>query len=98
MTGVKHTSRLSELQSPLGWVVLVQVVLLVISGLLLDGGYCSRICVGAMVGYWLMIGWLALRRRNALTKSDTILIRTGFFLWLSIALLVSIGLEYLLRV
>jgi len=46
-----------------------------------------------MVGYWLMVGWLALRRRNALTKADTLLIRSGFLLWLVIALVLRAALE-----
>jgi hypothetical protein len=88
------TSRLRELQSTLGWVLLMQIVLLMLTGLLLDGGYCARIWGCAMGGYWLMIGWLALRRRNTLTKTDVVLIRSGPFIWLAIAVLVQIALEY----
>jgi hypothetical protein len=95
MIAAKQTSRLRELQSTLGWVLLMQVVLLMLTALLLDGGYCGRICGCAMVGYWLMVGWLALRRRNALTKADAVLIRSGSFIWLAIAVLVEIALEYL---
>ena len=98
MTGAKQTSRLSQLQRPLGYLVAVQVALLLLTALLLDGGYCGQICLCAIVGYWLMVGWLAMRRRNALTKTDTILIRAGFFLWLAIATLVSIVLGHLLYV
>jgi hypothetical protein len=64
------------------------------TALLLDGGYCSAICEGAMVGYWLMVGWLAIRRRNALTAVDVVLIRSGFLLWLVIAVLVRIALAH----
>jgi len=73
----------------------MQVVLLMLTGLLLDGGYCGRICGCATAGYWLMVGWLALRRRNALTKTDAVLIRSGPIIWLAIAVLVEIALEYL---
>lgn len=93
MTEDKPTSRLSEETSALGWVLLLQVILLLTSATLLDGGYVSGICGSAMVGYWLMVGLLALRRRNALTKADTILIRSGFFLWLVIAVVVCVTLE-----
>ncbi len=98
MTEAKQTFRLSELQSALGWVVLVQVVILMLTALLLDGGYCGRICGCAMGGYWLMLGWLALRRRNALTATDAVLIRYGFIIWLMIAFLVEMTLEYFLHV
>jgi len=94
MIAAKQTSRLRELQSTLGWGLLMQVVLLMLTALLLDGGYCGRICGCAMVGYWLMVGWLALRRRNALTKTDAVLIRSGSSIWLAIAVLVEIALEY----
>jgi hypothetical protein len=87
------TSRLRELQNTLGWILLMQVALLILTSLLLDGGYCSRIFGCAMVGYWLMVGWLAFRRRNALTKTDAVLIRSGPFIWLAIAVLVQIALE-----
>jgi hypothetical protein len=90
----KHACQLSELRSFLGWVVLGQVVLLMVSALLLDGGRCSGLCGSAMVGYWLMIGWLALRRRNELTKADTLLIRSGFLLWLVITLVLRAAFEY----
>jgi hypothetical protein len=41
-----------------------------------------------------MVGWLAFRRRNALTKADTVLIRSGFLLWLASAVLVRFALEH----
>jgi hypothetical protein len=98
MNEAKHTSRLSELQQTLGCLGAVQVALILFTALLLDRGYCGQICICAVVGYWLMVGWLALRRRKALTKTDTILIRIGFVLCLPIALLVSFLLESLLNV
>jgi hypothetical protein len=94
MAEPQQTFRLRELQTPLGWGLLGQGVLLVLSGMILDGGYCSLICLCAMVGYWLMVGWLAMRRRNALSSTDTVLIRAGFFLWLAVAVLVAIAFFY----
>jgi hypothetical protein len=93
MTEAKHTFRLSEVRNNLGWVLLLQIILLMTTATLLDGGYVSGICGSAMAGYWLMVGLLALRRRNALTKADTVLIRSGFFLWLVIAIVVCVALE-----
>jgi len=93
MIEAKHTSRFTELLSTLGWVLLAQVVLLMLTGLLLDGGYCGRIYGCSMAGYWLMVGWLALCRRNTLTNTDTILVRSGFLIWLAIALLMEFALE-----
>jgi hypothetical protein len=93
MTETKDISRLSELQSTLGWLVLVQVALLMLTGLFSDGGYSGRIFGCAIAGYWLMVGWVGLRRRNALTKTDRVLIRSGFFGWLVVSFLVQISLE-----
>jgi len=86
-------TRISELHTALGYVVLIQVVILMLTALLLDGGFCARICGAAMVGYWLMVGWFALRRRDALTKADVILIRSGFFIWVMLSIAVQIALE-----
>jgi len=94
MQPTRPSSRLSDLHTALGYVVLLQVVILLFTAMILDGGYCGRVCGAAMVGYWLMVGWFAIRRRNALTKADVVLIRSGFLLWLGIAILVQIGLEY----
>ena len=98
MIEARPTFSLNELQSTLGWVFLAQIVLLMLPGLLLDGGYCGRVCGCAMLGYWLMVGWLAIRRRNTLTKRDTVLIRSGFLIWLAMAVLVEITLEHLSHV
>jgi hypothetical protein len=95
MTEANPTSRLAQETSALAWVVLLQIILLMGSATFLDGGNSSGLCGAAMAGYWLMVGCLALRRRNALTKADTILIRSGFFLWLVIAIIVRIALEHL---
>ena len=94
MIEAKQPFRFGELQSTLGWILLMQVLLLMLTSLLLDGGYCSRICGCAMVGYWLMVGWLALRRGKTLTKTDAVLIRSGPCIWLAIAVLVEIALEH----
>jgi hypothetical protein len=93
MIEAKPELRLSDLYNSLGWVLLVQIVLLALTALLLDGGYSAVVCGSAMTGYWLMVGWLALRRRQALTKTDVILIRAGFVGWLIITFLVQIVLE-----
>jgi len=89
----KTTWRTLELRGALLGPFVVQVLFMALSALILDGGFCASIVMAAIVGHWLMILWIALRRRNALTKLDTILIRVGFFVWLLIATLITIVLQ-----
>ena len=70
--------------------MVIQFVLLTLTAMAFDGGVSSRVCVQAMLAYWLMVAWLALRRWSNLTKADVFLIRTGFFLWLVVAAAVEI--------
>ena len=97
MTDPEHTSRLSDLRTELRTLGLFQVVTMIFTGMILDGGYCGRIFGTAMVGYWLMVGWFAFRRRNALTKVDVVLIYSGSFLWLGIVISLQIALQFFLH-
>jgi len=67
----------------------IQFLVLAFTGLTLDGGFSSRMCFHALIGYWLLVGWIALRRREALTTMDAVLIRVGFVLWLPVAVMVD---------
>lgn len=91
----KKTWRIQELHGALAGPVLVQVVFMILTSMILDGGFCASIVVAAIVGHWLLVLWIVLRRRNALTKTDTLLIKTGFFLWLPIAFMVMLILQAL---
>jgi len=71
-------------------ITLIQFILLLITAMAFDGGVSNRVCVQAMLAYWLMVAWLALRRWSNLTKADVFLIRTGFFLWLVVAAAVEV--------
>ena len=86
----KTTWRLEELHRALLFPVIVQVTLVVLSALLLDGGFSSRIVIAAVIGHWLLVFWIASRRRNALTKTDTVLIRLGFYLWLPVVFVLRV--------
>ena len=88
-----QTWRIQELRGALVTPVVIQGVFMLLAGLILDDGTCGRIVMAAIVGHWLMVAWIALRRRNALTKTDTVLIRSGFFIWLPIAFVIMVVLE-----
>lgn len=93
---VKKTWRIQELHGALAMPVAMQITFAILAGLILDDGTCGRIVMTAIGGHWLMVAWIALRRPNALTQADTLLIRWGFFLWLPIAVFVMLGLAAIL--
>ena len=87
---------MEELQGALVFPVVMQVIFGILSALVLDDGFFSRIVMAAMGGYWAHVVYIALRRRNALTETDTKLIRYGFFLWMLIVLALTISMEMFL--
>lgn len=89
----KKTWRIQELHGALVTPFVIQVVFMILASLVLDGGVCAGIVMGAIAGHWLLVLWIALRRRNALTKTDTVLIRSGFFFWLPVVFVVRVVLE-----
>ncbi len=78
------------------WIVFnigMEVCLLVFTGIVLDGGIAAGLLCPAILGHWVTIGFVALRRGGNLTKSDVALIQGGFFLyiWVVIAVWVVLG-------
>jgi hypothetical protein len=61
----------------------LQLILLVVTAPVLDGGQLFRQFAVALIGYWLGVGLIAVRRRAAPSKVDLFLIRYG-----SLALLI----------
>ena len=57
--------------------VLLQLLLFIFTGLILDGGQLNRMCVVAMIGYWIVAAMLIVRRRKAPTKTDLLFLRWG---------------------
>jgi len=66
----KRPLRFSDLQFALAANGAVQFLLLAFTSLAMDGGSSSRMCLRALTGYWLLVGWIALRRREKLTTAD----------------------------
>jgi hypothetical protein len=81
--------RFSQLQFALRFNGIVQGFLFFVTAMAFDGGVSSRICIQAIAAYWIMVAWLAFRHGNALTTVDASLIRTGFFLWLVVTVVVE---------
>jgi ABC-type antimicrobial peptide transport system permease subunit len=57
---------------------LQQVPISLLCALTLDGGLTARICGVAMLGYWVAVGWLVLRRPHLNSRTDLVFIRWGF--------------------
>jgi len=57
--------------------VAVQIFLFLLTSLVLDGGVLHRQYVVAMVGYWIAVAVIAVRRRAAPTRGDVAFLRYG---------------------
>lgn len=55
-----------------------QLVVLVMSSLILDGGVIFQVFSYAALAYWVCIAIILIRRRRQLTPVDRIVIRIGF--------------------
>jgi hypothetical protein len=65
--------------------VKVQLALLALTFLVLDGGVLTKQYVVGMIGYWIAVAVLMVRRRSAPTRGDILFLRYG-----NIALLVAV--------
>lgn len=63
-----------------------QCVFMLLTALILDGGYLFRCFTIALLGHWFIIGMLSWRRRESMTTFDLGIIRYGY---LPIALIVG---------
>jgi hypothetical protein len=60
--------------------LVLQVPILVLAGMILDGGGVFQACAYALAGFWGGVGVLRLRRRGYLSRLDSFLIRYGYIL------------------
>ncbi len=67
--------------------VIGQVVLLILGGLMLDGGFIAAVVLIGIITHWTTVAIISIRRRNTLTNGDVLLIRYGFLLFSSSAIL-----------
>jgi hypothetical protein len=59
-----------------------QAVLLLLTSLVLDGGFLFRVCLTAVTAHWIWIGTAVVRRRTSPTAWDIALVKFGFLLCL----------------
>lgn len=62
-----------------------QVIILILAGMILDGGETGRICLFAAVAFWGGVAVIRLRRRTLPTKVDLTLIEGGYIVLCVIA-------------
>jgi len=66
--------------------ILIQIVLFIASAAILDGGFSHAVIVVGIAAHWVLVGVIALRRRNRLSRTDEVIIRAGYVLWSALAL------------
>ncbi len=69
--------------------VVVQVVLFVLTALILDGGRSNKMCIVAMIGYWIVVAVMMIRRRTVPTRTDLLFLRYGMLALLAIVPLLA---------
>lgn len=62
----------------------MQLLLVMLSGMLLDGGATFQLVALPAVGYWLVVLVILLRRAKTLTRLDTFLLKAGFIILLAV--------------
>ena len=75
--GVRPTPYSKSFVSALKTAVIVQMILLVLTALMLDGGQMFRLCLMAVVVHWIGIGIVAVRRGAVPTTLDLLFMRYG---------------------
>jgi hypothetical protein len=88
------TIRLVNMKGALLGPLVAQLLLLMLAALILDGGIIASFCMAGAVAHWVMVTYLAIRRRDALTRVDQILVRLGFVIFtvVAIVLVILVGL------
>jgi hypothetical protein len=59
-----------------------QVILLILNLGAFDHGVSLKFCIIAIITHWVIVGIIAIRRKNNITQFDAVIIRFGFFLFL----------------
>ena len=71
-----------DLWSAFRTAVAVHLSLFTLSILMLDSGRSNQLCLIAMIGYWLAVSFILVRRQETPTKLDFVFIRYGLIpLW-----------------
>jgi hypothetical protein len=59
--------------------VVTQLVLFILTALIMDGGRTNRMCVMAIIGYWIAAAAILIRRRHTPTRVDLLFLKYGIW-------------------
>ena len=71
----------------------LQLITACLVGLLLDGGVAARVVGVSLLGFWISVGILMVRRPLQPTKYDLAFVKWGFLPVLLVAVLVQISVK-----
>ncbi len=75
------TRRLDEVKKQIIRSAVVQVLVLGLTCLILDDGACFGIALFGVTAHWISAVVIVVRRKNALTQWDVVLLQAGFVLF-----------------
>ena len=64
-----------------GFAIVAQLVVMLLLSLILDGGVLAALCFICIIGHWLTILFVRIRRGKNPTKTDLVMARSGFMLY-----------------
>lgn len=78
----KTTRSIRDVRGGFSIPVVGQVIFLILNLGTFDHGVSFKLCIAAVIAHWLIVGMIAVRRKNDITRFDAVIIRFGFFLFL----------------
>lgn len=78
MRGSEPATR-SELYGAMRFSIALQLILILLAGMILDGGATAQLCLYGSISYWLAAAVILLQRRQA-TQNEVGFLRSGYFL------------------
>jgi hypothetical protein len=72
-----------------------QSVIMVLAGMILDGGAVAQSCFYAFAAFWVGVGVIVWRRASAPTKVDLVIVRGGFIVLCVLSFFLTHGIWHL---
>lgn len=81
------TSFSPENSKRVGDTIIIQAILLILSGLILDGGLCAQFVLFASLLWWIGCAFILVRRPKSTTPTDVVFLKLGFLILLPVVVL-----------
>ena len=72
-----------------------QGIIMVLAGMILDGGAVAQSCFYAFAAFWVGVGIILYRRAPSPTKTDLVLVRGGFIVLCVLSFFLTHGIWHL---